>query len=63
MKEASVLSTEPAPFQLEVDKRGMIKKQQLRQKVTIWLVSQGQRNVYCYSLGMYFQFEAALENF
>ncbi|PNF25470.1 hypothetical protein B7P43_G06000 [Cryptotermes secundus] len=33
VKEASVLSTEPAPFQLEVDKRGMIKKQQLRQKM------------------------------
>jgi hypothetical protein len=33
-KDASVL-TDSAPFQLEVDKRGTIKQQQLKQKVTI----------------------------
>jgi hypothetical protein len=27
--------TEPSPFQLEVEKRGMIKQQQLKQKVTM----------------------------
>jgi hypothetical protein len=32
-KEASVLSTAPAPFQLQVDKRGLIKQQQLKQKM------------------------------
>jgi hypothetical protein len=41
-KETSVSSTEPAPFQLQVDKRGLIKQQQLKQKVTILLMSQGQ---------------------
>jgi targeting protein for Xklp2 len=33
VKEASVLLTEPSPFQLEVDKRGIIKQQQLKQKM------------------------------
>jgi len=30
-----ISSTEPSPFQLEVDKRGMIRQQQLKQKVTM----------------------------
>ena len=34
-KQHSVTSTEPSPFQLEVDKRGMIRQQQLKQKVTM----------------------------
>jgi hypothetical protein len=32
----SVLSTQPSPFQLELHKRGMIKEQQLRQKVRMY---------------------------
>jgi hypothetical protein len=43
VKESSVHSTEPSPFQLEVDKRGKIKREQLKQKVTIWTMPQGQK--------------------
>lgn len=35
MKQCLILSTEPAPFELELDKRGMLRQQQLKQKVTI----------------------------
>jgi hypothetical protein len=41
VKQTSVLSIHPSPFQLEVDKRGMLKQQQLKQKVKTYLTSGG----------------------
>jgi hypothetical protein len=35
VRQNQTTSTEPSPFQLEVDKRGTIKQQQLKQKVTM----------------------------
>jgi len=34
-KQNLIPSTEPSPFQLQVDRRGMMRQQQLKQKVTM----------------------------